>query len=102
MKLAIDTIKEYDLVSDAAIEKKENDFSLALIVNESTNSIRAKELGENFVRLLKSLIPSSIEPNSSKDIGSGNYNYLIGVYGNTTNNKICMGAKASSARKITW
>ena len=102
MKLAIDTIKEYDLVSDGSIKKNENDFSLALIVNESTNSIKAKELGESFVRQLKSLIPSSIEPNSSKDIGSGNYNYLIGVYGNITNNKICMGAKASSARKITW
>ena len=42
MKLAIDTIKEYDLVSDGSIKKNENDFSLALIVNESTNSIKAK------------------------------------------------------------
>jgi len=100
--LSIETTKSEDMVLDAAITKEGRTFSLSIIVNESTNSILAKNLGENFVRQLKALIPNSIEPNPMNDIGSGNYNYIVGVYGNLTKEKICMGAKASSSRNIRW
>ena len=100
-ELAISTIQYYDFVYDAAISEKSGDYSLVLIVNDGISVSKAKELGENFVRLFKSHIPSYIEPNPTKNIGSGNYNYLIGVYGQS-NKKICFGAKASNARSISW
>ena len=102
ISLSIETTKSEDMVIDAAITKEGRTFSLSIIVNESTNSILAKNLGENFIRQLKALIPNSIEPNPMNDIGSGNYNYIVGVYGNLTKEKICIGAKASSSRNIRW
>ena len=58
----------------------------------------ARQLGDHFVRMLKSF--SDDDP-PGKTIGSGKYDYLIGVY--YPNEKaITQGAKARFADRITW
>jgi len=96
--LAIASIKEQSGVKDAAIKQKDEKVSLAMIVEYGTSKERAKELGENFVRLVKTF---SQDVNPEKEIGRGIYDYLIGVY-YPNNKEIVMGAKASIARSITW
>jgi len=96
--LAITSIKEQSGVKDAAIEQENEEVSLAIIVEYGTSKERAKELGENFVRLVKTF---SQDVNPEKEIGRGIYDYLIGVY-YPNNKEIVMGAKASIARSITW
>ena len=97
-QLAINAIEEHKGVRDAAIEQEDEEVSLAIIVEYGTSKERAKELGENFVRLVKTF---SQDVNPEKEIGRGIYDYLIGVY-YPNNKEIVMGAKASIARSITW
>ena len=97
-ELAITAIKGYAGVQDAAIGQKGNDLSLAIIAGYATNEEYAKELGDSFVRLVKTFGP---EDPPGKEIGPGIYDYLIGVYRPNGEN-IVLGAKVSGARKITW
>jgi len=96
---AVSGIENYNEVLDAAISQKGNDLSLALIVNNGTSSERAKELGDNFLRLTMSSI--SIENKPQKEIGESQYTYLVGVY-YPDQSKVVMGAKVDFARRITW
>ena len=57
-----------------------------------------KEIGENFVRMTKSLMKDGAP---GREIGKGKYNYLIGVY--YPNEKtVALGAKARTADRLTW
>ena len=96
--LAIQSIKQNPLVLDAAISQRGNQFSLVLVVNRATNQRAARELGENFVRMFKGF---SDDANPGRDIGTGKYDYLIGVYF-SDRTEIALGAKAASSSRITW
>ena len=96
--MAISIIKEERQVLDAAISQSGDQLSLVLIVSAATNSRRAQQLGENFVRLVKTLSPD--DP-PGRQVGTGTYDYLIGVY--YPNEKpVARGAKVSFARDISW
>jgi len=101
---AIDQIKAYPEALDAAITQDEHDLSLAIIVPKGTSEARAKELGDAFVRLVKTfglLDSDKSEPAPGKEIGEGIFNYLITVaYPDQT--IIIQGAKVSFATHITW
>lgn len=86
------------LVQDAAVTQGGRQLSLVLIVDYATSEAYAKELGDRFVRLVKSCGP---EPAPSQDIGEGTFDYLIGVYYPDVT-LIAMGAKVSSSEYITW
>ncbi len=64
----VSSIKGYPLVRDAAVSQKGDQLSLVLIVGFATNTQHAKELGENFVRMTKSLSPDS---SPGREIGTG-------------------------------
>lgn len=97
-QMAINEIEQHGGVRDAAISQDGDDLSLAIIVDYNVTSAKAKELGENFVRLVKSF---SKDEAPGQEIGSGIYDYLIGVY--YPNKKdVVMGAKSSISGKITW
>ena len=68
------SIKAYPEVRDAAVSQKGDQLSLVLIVGFATNTQRAKTLGENFVRLTKSLGP---DRSPGKEIGKGIFDYVI-------------------------
>jgi hypothetical protein len=97
-ELAINGIKAYDEVRDAGISQDGEKLSLALFVNYATNEAAAKDLGDSFVRMVKSF--SSDTP-PEKEIGPGIYSYLIGVY-YPDQTQVALGAKCSSCRSITW
>ena len=96
-QLAIETIKNYPEVLDAAISRDGQDFRLALIVPANTPQARAQELGDNFVRMVKSYADTPPQ----REIGPGEYDYTIGVY-TQDERQIAVGAKVAFARNITW
>ena len=53
-------------------------IDLKLVVNPIATDDHAHELGENFVRIAKSLLDEGHPP--GKQIGPGNYDYHITVY----------------------
>ena len=94
----IATMKQNPGVLDAAISQQGERVSLVLIVHPITNESRARQLGDNFVRLCKSL--SDDEP-PGRSIGRGKYDYLIGVY-YPNEKKVALGAKSSVSDRISW
>ena len=96
--MAIDGIKGYSGVRDAAINQDGKKLSLVIIVGYATSEDYSKEMGDNFVRMVKSF---SQEPSPGKEIGKGDYDYLVGVY-YPDETLVVMGAKASSSDHITW
>lgn len=102
--IAINEIKVRPEVLDAAIVQKRDDLSLAIIVPKGTSETRAKELGEAFVRLVKTfglLDSGKSEPAPGKEIGNGIFDYLITV-ASQDQTIIIQGAKVSGATHISW
>ena len=105
-EMAISMITEYSEVLDAAVGQEGLQLSLALIVRSGTPKERAKELGDNFVRLVKALgfsgTPTGEEPPlPGERIGKGPFTYLISVY-RPDKSRIVTGAKVAGADHITW
>jgi len=95
---AIQTIMDYPEVRDADIIQEGKVLSLAIIVGYATSEERARQLGDNFVRLVKTFGPDS---SPGKIIGQGTYDYLIAVA--TPDQRIIVqGAKVNSSDHITW
>ena len=95
---AIRSIKGYPEVLDAAIKQRGRYLSLVLVVPHRTKESRAKQLGDNFVRLVKTFGP---EERPGREIGRGQYDYLVGVY-TPGEKKIVLGAKVGPSPVITW
>ena len=96
--MAVSQIREYTEVLDAAIAQEGKRLSLALVVSHGITESRAKELGDSFVRLVKTFGPG---PAPSKEIGKGTFDFLITVvYPDET--IIVQGAKAATSEHITW
>ncbi len=96
--MAIDGIMGYDRVRDAAILQDGRKLSLVIIVDYGTSEEYAKQLGDNFVRMVKAFGP---EPAPGKIIGEGMFDYLVGVY-YPNEELVVMGAKVSFSDHITW
>ena len=94
----VSAVKQNPGVLDAAISKDGNTVSLVLIVHPLTNKNSAKQQGDNFVRLYKSL---SNDDSPGRSIGRGKYDYLIGVY-YPDETKVALGAKSRASDRITW
>ena len=92
------SIEAYPEVLDAATSKSGNSVSLVLIVRSATNTTRARELGDNFVRMYKGL--SDDDP-PGRSIGRGKYDYVIGVY-YPNERPVAVGAKARGSTQISW
>ena len=95
---AISSIMGYPEVMDAAITQRGDQLSLVLIVFSGTSSQRAKALGDNFVRVVKSLSPDA---SPGRDIGKGIYDYVIGVY-YPNEKSVAQGAKSRTSSRISW
>ena len=96
--MAVSTMMVEPQVLDAGVSRDGNQFSLVVIVPYSVNSQQAKQLGDSFVRLVKSLSPD--DP-PGRQIGTGVYDYVVGVY--YPNEKpVARGAKSRVARSISW
>ena len=95
---AVASITDDRRVVHAAITQDGRTFSLVVIVGFATNEEYTKTVGDNFVRMVKAL---SDDENPGKSIGSGKYDYIIGVY-YPNEAPVSIGAKARSSSGITW
>ncbi len=98
-QVIIEGIKGYPEVRDAAISQDEHTLSLVLVVAQATSQSRAQQLGDNFVRMTKTLLQDGEAP--GQQIGRGEYDYLIGVY-RPNEERIALGAKSRVADRISW
>ena len=92
------TMKQNPGVLDAAISERGNQISLVLIVHPITNEGGARQLGDSFVRMFKSL---SDDDSPGSSIGRGKYDYLIGVY-YPNEKRVAQGAKSRTSSRISW
>ena len=76
-QVAIVGIENETEVIDADIAQRGSDLSLISVVGSRVSQARARQLGENFVRLTKTLAPN--EPNPTKEVGKGVYDYTVGI-----------------------
>ena len=95
---AVASIQAYPEVRDAAISQDGNALSLVVVVASETSPQRARELGDNFVRIIKSQSPDTPP---GKEIGTGIYDYLIGAY-YPNEKRVAQGAKSRGAKRISW
>ncbi len=86
-------------VSELSITQDGNEMALVMVVDCSTSFDSAKSMGDRFVRLLKRWSPD-LDP-STTEIGTGDYNYLVGVScdNGTT---IAKGSKPTDSASIAW
>ena len=96
--LAVHEIKRSPRVRDASVALDGRTLSLVIIVEYATNESYAKQLGDNFVRLVKTF--SDDDPPGQK-IGRGTYDYLVGVY-YPNEKRLVLGAKSRAADHISW
>ena len=96
--LAIDEIMGYPQVLGAAIGQDGTSLTLAVVVAFGSAESAAKDVGDDFVRVVKSFGPESAP---AKEIGKGEFDYLVTVvYPDKT--VIVRGAKVSNSARITW
>ena len=96
--MVVGEFKRELVVRDAGIFQDGCDLKLVLVVNAATTEAYALELGDRFVRMTKALGPG---PGPDQEIGTGIYNYLVGVF--TSNEKrLALGAKVATATRLTW
>ena len=85
-------------VREAVISQEGRKIKLAIIVNPEISEVDARQLGDNFVRLVKSF---SKDKTPGSDIGAGIYDYFIYVY--YPNRKlIAVGQKHRVYSQISW
>ena len=96
--MVVSGIEGNPAVLDATVSQKGADISLVLIVVPGTSESEAKRLGENAVRMTKSL---SQDSSPGKSVGKGIYNYLVGVY-YPNKRMVAQGAKVTFADRVTW
>lgn len=96
--LAIRTIKDYSAVKDAAVVQEGRSLDLTITVDYATPEENARELGNNFVRLLQTLGPEAMP---GAVVGKGMFNYLVGVY-YPSGEMLAMGTKLRTSDHITW
>ena len=96
--LAIRTIKDYSAVKDAAVVQEGRSLDLTITVDYATPEENARELGNNFVRLLQTLGPEAMP---GAVVGKGMFNYLVDVY-YPSGEMLAMGTKPRTSDRITW
>ena len=91
--MVIPNIVNQEVVIDAAMTQDGKTVNLVLVVSYAINMSYAQQLSENFVRMTKSLLKDG---EVGKEIGRGEYDYLIGVY-YPNEDLVGMGAKARAS-----
>jgi len=88
-------------VVGAAVAQKDNDVSLAIVVDYNIGKEQAKEIGDNFVRLLITFSKDYTNNSPGKEIGVTKHHYLITV-AYSKEKIVVQGAKASVGTYIRW
>ena len=84
---------------DASITQEGKTVRLSLVIIAGTSKNKAIELGDSFIRAVKSYNAS--EPSPEKEIGRGIYNYQVFVF-SQTEQLLAFGSKFSNLKSIIW
>ena len=96
--LAVGEILGHPDVLGAAVAQNGTNLNLAVVVAFGSGESAAMDVGDNFVRTVKSHGPESAPSN---EIGKGDFDYLVTVvYPDRT--VVARGAKNSSSPRIIW
>ena len=96
--MAITAIKQYALVRQASVHQDGPRVNLVLLVDYGIDHDYARQLGDNFVRMVKALGP---DESPGKTVGEGRYEYVVGVY-TPDEERVVLGVKVRSDEDITW
>ena len=96
--LAVSELENQARVRDAAASLDGRKYTLVIVVDYATSESYAKQLGDNFVRLIKSF---SDDDAPGQSIGRGKYDYVVGVY-YPNEERLVLGAKSRAADRISW
>ena len=75
-----------------------NTFNLVLLVDYAIDPNYARQIGDSFVRLTKSMLNDGAP---GQTIGRGKYDYVIYIY-YPNNKRVAIGAKSRAADRISW
>ena len=95
---AIGAMMRKRLVNEALISQDGQSLSLGLVVRVETTQDNAQDLGDNFVRLVKTFGPEALP---GREIGSGFFDYEITVT-HADGRRIARGTKDSTSIRIDW
>ena len=96
---AVNQITALDEVLDALIQQpRKKTIDLVVFVNFGTSKERARDVGDSFVRMVKSLGPDSAP---GQQIGFGIYDYEITIL-HPDRTTVVRGSKEKGAALINW
>jgi len=97
--IALAGVATSDAVIDADLTQRGRTVALSLTVRANTPPAAARALGENFVRLVKTM--AATEPTPGDDLGTGGFDYVVQV--NTPGDALlARGGKSTSDRALHW
>jgi hypothetical protein len=96
---AIESMLQVPIVKDAIILQDEGTVTLIVGLKEATDAEAAQQIGDGFLRLVKTF--SGIEPDPRRDVGEGYYSYLIFIT-TADGEEIAFGYKDRGDTEITW
>ena len=96
---ALAQIQGHPAVLAATFEQRGRTVVLALVVPATMPVATAHQLGDDFVRMVTTLAPTT--PVSGADISAGDYDYIIGVR-TPTDTEIAVGGQPTGSPRITW
>ncbi len=97
--LALASAAASDAVLDADLKQRGRTVALALTVRADTPPATARALGDNFVRLVKTL--AATEPTPGDDLGTGRFDYVVQI-STPSRALLARGGKSTSDRALHW
>ena len=97
--LALTGVTNSHDVLDASIDQRGRTVALSLTVTAETPPGAARALGDDFVRLVKTI--AATEPTPGDDLGPGDFDYVVRI-STPTNALLARGGKSTSARAMNW
>lgn len=96
---ALTVVTNSHAVLDASIDQRGRTVALSLTVTTATPAGAARALGDDFVRLVKTI--AATEPTPGDDLGPGDFDYVVHI-STPTNALVARGGKSTSARAMNW
>lgn len=97
--IALAGISTSEAVLDANIDQRGRTVALSLTVRADTGPAAARALGEEFVRLVKTM--AATEPPPGDDLGTGAFDYVVHIRA-PGQRLLARGGKATTDRTIRW
>jgi hypothetical protein len=97
--IALAGVSISDSVINADIDQRGRTVALSLTVRADTRPTAARALGEEFVRLVKTMAAS--EPAPGDDLGTGAFDYVVHIR-TPSNGLLARGGKSTADRTIHW